>query len=316
VKPAWETTAAIAVGCLIDQLFGEPPVTVHPVVAFGKFATRLEQWIYQDNRSAGTLLCASGVGLGFGAGLALNRLVGRNMATAVAVGASVAGKMLAEEATRVARLLESNDLSAARLQVRSLVGRTTDELDELEISRAVIESLAENSVDAVIASIFWAAIGGAPAVLAHRAANTLDAMVGHHSVRYENFGWASARLDDLANWIPARLAALFVASVAPHRAGRVAAIIRRDAPQHPSPNGGVIEAAFAEALGIKLGGTNRYGPLVSDIEERGVLGDGRTPHVHDIARAVTLARQIEVVCAATVPVCVTTLANSARRVVR
>jgi adenosylcobinamide-phosphate synthase len=147
----------------------------------------------------------------------------------------------------------------------------------------------------------WAYVGGAPAVLAHRAANTLDAMVGHRSPRYEHFGWASARLDDVANWVPARVAAALVMIAVPRRASCILSVVRRDAPQHPSPNGGVIEAAFASALGISLGGTNRYGPSDSDVEERGLLGDGPSASTADIAAAVSLARRIEWLCVAIVP---------------
>ena len=180
----------------------------------------------------------------------------------------------------------------------SLVGRSTADLGEAEISRAVIESLAENTVDAVIASLVWASIGGAPAVLAHRAVNTLDAMVGHHSPRYEQFGWASARLDDVVNWVPARMAAIAVAASYPAKARTILRIVRCDAGQHPSPNGGVIEAAYAAALDVQLGGTNRYGDAV---EDRGVLGDGRVVEVADISRAVKLSQRIGLVCALILP---------------
>jgi adenosylcobinamide-phosphate synthase len=134
---------------------------------------------------------------------------------------------------------------------------------------------ARDCVDAVTASLFWATLGGAPAVLAHRAINTLDAMVGHHGERYEHFGWASARLDDLVNYIPARLTALAVVAARPRSAIRIGRVVRRDAPRHPSPNGGVVEAAFAAALGVTPGGVNRYG---DDVEDRGTLGDGRCRH--------------------------------------
>jgi adenosylcobinamide-phosphate synthase len=142
--------------------------------------------------------------------------------------------------------------------------------------------------------LMWAAIGGAPGVLAHRAVNTLDAMVGHHSARYEHFGWATARLDDFANWLPARLSAASTAALHPSRARHILAVVRRDASQHPSPNGGVIESAFAAALGITLGGTNRYADYV---EARGLLGSGRPAATSDIAAAVKLARHINLLCA-------------------
>jgi adenosylcobinamide-phosphate synthase len=291
----------VATGFGIDRIFGEPPVRVHPVVGFGSLMTRLEAQIYADTRTAGAAMCAVGTGVGFGVGVTGNRLVGPRVATVLAVACAVAGKMLADEALHVGSALESHDLPGARARVVSLVGRSTTDLNENEISRAVIESLAENTVDAVIASLVWASIGGAPAVLAHRAINTLDAMIGHHSPRYENFGWASARLDDVVNWIPARVAAIAVAVVHPSRARSIRAVVRRDAGQHPSPNGGVIEAAYAAALEVQLGGTNRYGDRV---EERGVLGDGRVAVVADIKRAVTLSKNIGLLCALSLPLLV------------
>jgi adenosylcobinamide-phosphate synthase len=126
-------------------------------------------------------------------------------------------------------------------------------------------------------------------VFVYRAVNTLDAMVGHRSSRYEQFGWASARLDDLAGLIPARVTAGLVAAVRPGAAGRVARAVRDDAPAHPSPNAGIAEAAFAAALGLRLGGANRYGDRV---EERPALGDGRAPEPRDIRAAVRLSRDV------------------------
>ena len=291
-------SASVAVGFGVDRIFGEPPVRVHPVVGFGWLMKRVEKAIYRERVLPGVALCAVGVGLGVGTGHLLNRVLGRHLATALSVAGAVAGKMLSSEAIAVGAALEREDLAGARERVSSLVGRSTADLGEAEVARAVVESLAENTVDAVIASLVWASIGGAPAVLAHRAVNTLDAMVGHHSPRYEHFGWASARLDDVVNWVPARVAALAVAVVNPSRAHAVYALVRRDAPQHPSPNGGVIEAAYAAALDIQLGGTNRYGDLV---EERGLLGDGRPPGVGDIARAVSLSQRIGLLCALILP---------------
>jgi adenosylcobinamide-phosphate synthase len=149
--------------------------------------------------------------------------------------------------------------------------------------------VAENTVDAVVAPVVWAALGGAPAVLAHRAVNTLDAMVGHRTERYDRFGWASARADDLANWLPARVAAAGVAVLVPSRRREIRRAIREDAPRHPSPNGGVIEAAAAGALGVQLGGRNRYGDRV---EDRGLLGRGGPPTAADARRAIALMRRL------------------------
>ncbi len=249
--------------------------------------TRIERHLYADRRLNGVALGAIGIGVGVTVGCGFCRLVGPSVATVVATALCTAGKMLDDEASAIAGHLADNDLPAARLRLRSLVGRTTDDLDEAEISRAVIESVAENSVDAVVASLMWAAVAGAPGVFAHRAINTLDAMVGHHTVRYEHFGWASARLDDIANFVPARLAAAAVAGSRPRSAKSIWATVRRDARQHPSPNGGVIEAAYAAALDVRLGGVNHYR---SGIENRGTLGDGSPPSAAAIKGAIQLRR--------------------------
>ena len=289
------TALAAATGGLADQLLGEPPLRWHPVARYGSVMQHIEQRVYADRRVNGIAFTAIGTGLGIGTGLVLRRAIGPALATVAATCMSAAGKMLDDEAVTMAGLLTAGDLPAARQRVRSLVGRNTDHLDEHEISRAVIESVAENCVDAVTSSLFWAAIGGAPAVLAHRAVNTLDAMVGHHDERYEHFGWASARLDDVVNYVPARLTALAVALVTPARARTILNVIRRDAPHHPSPNGGVVEAAFAASLGVQLGGINHYD---DEIEDRGTLGDGPPPDANTIAAAVRLRRTATAMTAA------------------
>jgi adenosylcobinamide-phosphate synthase len=155
-----------------------------------------------------------------------------------------------------------------------------------------VESLAENASDAVVAPLLWGAFAGLPGLLGYRAVNTLDAMIGHRTPRYLRFGWAAARLDDLANWVPARAAALAAAAWAPvigGTAGKAIGVVRRDAGQHPSPNAGVVEAAFAGALDVCLGGRNVYH---GTIEDRGILGDGRAVQVADIARASRLVNAV------------------------
>ena len=286
---------AAVVGAGADQLLGEPPLRWHPVARYGSLMEQVERTTYADNRSAGCVHLAIGVSIAVGVGICLRRVLGSPVATALGTFACVAGKMLDDEALTIARYVADHDLPAARGRLTSLVGRSTEQLDAAEISRAVIESVAENCVDAVTASLVWATIGGAPAVLAHRAINTLDAMVGHRNDRYTRFGWASARLDDIVNFVPARLTTLAVAIARPRRATAIVRIVRRDAPQHPSPNGGVVEAAFAGALDVVLGGVNRYGDVV---EDRGTLGDGRPARPADIAAAVALRRRATLIVAA------------------
>jgi adenosylcobinamide-phosphate synthase len=190
--------------------------------------------------------------------------------------------------------LDRGELTAARAKLPALVGRDPSGLSGPEVARAVIESVAENTVDAVVAPAFWAACCGAPGALGYRAVNTLDAMVGHRSARYRQYGWASARLDDVAGYLPARLTAFLVGVARPRRAVAIWQAIRTQALAHPSPNAGVAEAAFAVALGLRLGGRNRYDGRV---EDRPALGTGRPPAGPDIARAVRLSAEVSLMLA-------------------
>jgi adenosylcobinamide-phosphate synthase len=160
-----------------------------------------------------------------------------------------------------------------------------------------VESVAENTADAAVAPLFWGAVAGLPGLLGYRAVNTLDAMVGHRSPRYERFGWAAARADDVATWLPARITAALTVACAPPTGGSAGRALRtwwRDGAAHPSPNAGRCEAAVAGALGVRLGGRNAYG---SRIEDRPVLGDGPRPTATDVGRAVRLSRAVWVAAA-------------------
>jgi adenosylcobinamide-phosphate synthase len=275
----------------------------------------LEHRCYRDSRWRGAEYAAAGIGIAAGAGLLLGasararrpaqtpsagaaaparplahtgrRIIPLALATYVAV----AGRALGAAARQVAAALEAGDLDTARGRLPALVGRDTDGLEPSEIARAVVESVAENTVDAIVAPAMWAALAGPPGALAYRAVNTLDAMVGHRSPRYARFGWAAARADDAAGWLPARLTALLVAAVRPRAARHVAVAVRRQAPAHPSPNAGVAEAAFAGALGVRLGGRNVY---LGRPEHRATLGSGPEPGASDIGRAVCLSRDVTV----------------------
>jgi adenosylcobinamide-phosphate synthase len=273
---------SVALGLAADWVLGEPPASVHPVVGFGRVMRGVERSLYRDNRAAGVAHALIGTGLGAAAGGLLG-------STAMATWIAVAGRALGEAASAVGGALVAGDLDRARALLPALVGRDPSALDEKEIARAVVESVAENTVDAVVAPAFWAVVAGASGALGYRAVNTLDAMVGHHSARYESYGWASARLDDLAGWVPARATAALVAGVRPSSARSVWTAVRTQAPAHPSPNAGVAEAAFAAALGLRLGGENRYGDRV---ELRPPLGTGRPAEAGDIARAVALSRDV------------------------
>jgi adenosylcobinamide-phosphate synthase len=294
----WPSAAGLALGYLADQMLGDPR-RGHPVAAFGTLAGWLENRCYADRQAVGLLHTGLLVGAAAGLGVALERLVADRsvatvLATATATWVVLGGRSMDQEATAIAGQLASSNLTAARDQVRHLVGRDTAELSAEEVARATVESVAENASDAVVAPLLWGAFAGLPGLLGYRAANTLDAMIGHRSPRYLRFGWAAARLDDLANWVPARVAAAAAAAWAPlvgGAAGKAIGVVRRDAGQHPSPNAGVVEAAFAGALDVRLGGRNRYGGA---IEDRGTLGDGRTVQIADIARAGRLASAVSV----------------------
>lgn len=277
-----------AVGYAIDRRFGEPSDAVHPMIAMGNGLTRLESMLYRDRRSSGVAHVACAIGTATVLGQGVRLLVGPLASTTLTVAVCSSSKMLGSTALDVGTALQTGGIDEGRRQLRSLVGRDPSTLDEEEVSRAVVESVAENTVDGVTATLFWAVVGGPSAVLAHRVTNTLDAMVGHRNDRYRNFGWASARLDDALNWVPARLTAGAIALATPGRTGEVLSIVKRDGAKHPSPNGGRVEAAVAGALGITLGGVNDYGGTV---EVRGPLGDGRAPEPSDIAPAVNVTRR-------------------------
>jgi len=274
--------SAAALGMLADRVLGEPPRRLHPVSVFGNAMDRYERSRYEDSRAAGVLYWLLGAGIGVTSGSFLG-------STAPATWIAVGGGELGSVAGDIRRTLERGDLEEARAKLPALVGRDPSGLDEKEIARAVVESVAENTVDAVVAPALWAAVAGAPGALGYRAVNTMDAMVGHVSERHMNFGWASAKVDDVCGWVPARLTALLVAAVRPRSAASILHAVRTQAPSHPSPNSGVAEAAFAAALGLALGGRNLYS---NRVEIRPTLGTGRAAEAADIGRAVALLRDV------------------------
>jgi len=286
------TAVGLLVGYAADRLLGDPR-RWHPVAGFGRVAGALEQVVYADSRPRGTayaaLLVGGSTALALAADRAARRPVARAAVTAVTTWAVLGGRSLDREAVAVQALLASGDLAAARRRLTHLVGRDTTTLDADGVARAVVESVAENTSDAVVTPLVWGAVAGVPGLVAHRAANTLDAMVGHHSARYERFGWASARLDDLLGLPGARLSALLAGALGSDPSGALRAW-RRDARRHPSPNAGVVEAAFAGALGLRLGGTTVYPG--GRVEQRPALGDGRPPAPADIVRTRRLAARV------------------------
>lgn len=288
----WASGAGLAAGLLLDCAVGDPR-RGHPVAGFGRLARATERALYGDVRARGVahaaLLVGSTTALGVLAERRARRPAVRVVVTAAATWAVVGGTSLRREADAMSRLIQADDLQGARTRLSHLCGRDPSALDAGGLARATVESVAENTSDAHVGPLVWGAAFGVPGLLGYRAVNTLDAMVGHRSDRYLRFGWASARADDLANLLPARLAAALATAFAPVVSGRPSAALhawRRDAHKHPSPNAGRVEAAFAGALGRQLGGPLTY---AGRLDPRNTLGDGPTPAQGDIARAARLS---------------------------
>jgi adenosylcobinamide-phosphate synthase len=294
--------AGLLLGAALDAVLADPR-RGHPVAAFGAAASRAEAALWADSRGRGITMVAVCLAPVAAAGLAgqlasAHRPSARVVVTGLATWAVLGGTSLAREAQAIGRLLDHGDLPAARRRLPALCGRDPDRLDAAGLARAAVESVAENTSDAVVAPLLWGAVFGLPGLLGYRAVNTLDAMIGHHSPCYERFGWAAARLDDAANLIPARVTGLLAAGLAPAVGGsprHALRMLRRDGGHHPSPNAGRCEAAFAGSLDVQLGGQNVYHGRT---EQRGLLGDGGPPDAADLARAVRLSRLVGVAAAA------------------
>lgn len=300
--------AGIAAGFCLDRLVGDP-ARFHPVAGFGRVALSAERRLLRpeastgSQRAAGVLFTGLLVGGTTAAVTAVGRAVSGSPAataawTAAVVWSCLGGSSLLQVARQQDELLGRGDTAASRELLPWLCGRDPSSLGPEDLARAVVESVAENTSDAAICTLFWAAVAGAPGAAAHRVANTLDAMVGHRSPRYRHFGTASARLDDALGYLPSRLAGAVGAACAPLVGGSTREALRvwrRDAPAHPSPNAGVVEAVCAGALGVRLGGRT---PYPYGVQERAVLGDGRAVRATDIGRAVTLHDRVQVVTAA------------------
>ncbi|MBZ0096164.1 MAG: adenosylcobinamide-phosphate synthase CbiB [Sulfuricella sp.] len=277
-------TALLAV--VLDRLLGEPR-RWHPLVGFGWLAQRVEARLYGASRLRGAIAAGLLVG-GFAlAAFLAHRSLGSWawLLDAALLYLALGATSLGEHAAVVRRALDAGDLDVARRSVGRMVSRDTVDMDETAVVRATLESVLENGCDAVFGALFWFLVAGAPGVVAYRLANTLDAMWGYKTDRYRHFGWAAARLDDLLNWIPARLAALTYVllgkSVAAWRCWR------SQAASWESPNAGPVMAAGAGALAVKLGGPAVYHGRP---EFRPPLGEGREPAAADIGRAMALVR--------------------------
>lgn len=296
---------------LLDLLIGDPGKIPHPVVIIGKGIDVAEKWLRRrvapliGLKAAGVILTCLIVSLTYGimwviaAGAArINVWLG--LAVSIwFISTTLAVRGLGDAAMEIFSLLREGNIVEARRKVGWIVGRDTGHLDEGEITRATVETVAENIVDGIISPLCFAFIGGAPLAMAYKAVNTLDSMVGYKNDKYREFGWASARFDDLCNYIPARLTGfllLLTFGLLGKPVGQVLRVIRRDAPRHPSPNSGIPEAAVAGALGIRLGGVNFYGGVESF---RAHMGDPRVAlgmeHIRNTVRIMRVTSGLTVV---------------------
>ncbi|MBJ6752552.1 adenosylcobinamide-phosphate synthase CbiB [Geomonas anaerohicana] len=282
-----DANIAVVLGAvLLDLALGDPRALPHPVVGIGELISSLEKPLRRmipNARVAGVALLVITVGVSY---VLAASLIYAAAQLAPAAGfvvslylawVSLAARSLHLESAKVVRALQDGDLPAARVALSYIVGRETAELDEPEIIRGAVETVAENTGDGVIAPLFYLVLGGPALAIAYKAVNTLDSMVGYKNERYLEYGWASARFDDLANYLPARLTGLLMVLAAPLcglNGGGAWRILRRDGRNHSSPNSGFPEAAAAGALGVRLGGANRY---FGKIVEKPTIGDPVLP---------------------------------------
>lgn len=281
----------LLVGVLLDATLGEPR-HAHPLALFGRLSFHIEKYLWGDGRGAGLLAWILAVLPWVLAAWLLQRwLAAAPLWLAAAFQAfllylAIGLRSLGEHARPVAAALEANDLAAARVAVGRIVGRDAKVLDAEQVTVAATESVLENGNDAVFGALFWCALLGAPGVVLYRLANTLDAMWGHRTDRYNHFGWTAARVDDILNFVPARLVALTY-GLCGHFEGAWHAW-RTQGRCWASPNAGPVMAAGAGALGVLLGGR---APYQGEWIERPALGVGDPPRAADIARAMWLVRR-------------------------
>lgn len=302
--------AQVALAYVVDLGIGDPRMIPHPVVLMGKLISYLESVVFSRDMSkagkrlAGAAVVAIVVGLSAAipwAVIALATRVHGTFGFIVAVwliSTTVATRGLLDSAREVAASLDKGDLKDAKAKVAGIVGRDTKTMKRRDVVRATIESVAENAVDGVIAPLIYAMLGGAPLAMAYKAVNTLDSMIGYKNERYEDFGWAAARLDDVVNYIPARISVLILAVSAllcRRDAMKALKIALRDGRNHASINSGFPEAAVAGAVGIRLGGTNYYGGVP---RKSGFLGDGKgaltQKNINEVAWLIFVASAITV----------------------
>jgi len=293
---------AMAVAMAIDAMLGWPErlfqLIGHPVTWLGRLVEMADRFWNRDSdpsafrRAAGVvaalLMIALPALLAWMVQAQLTTEWSRIVIAGILAWPLVALRSLSDHVVAVARPLQSGDIDAARSAVSQIVGRDPQNLDEAGIARASIETLAENTSDGVIAPLFWGAIFGLPGIVGYKVVNTLDSMIGHRTPRHEAFGWAAARIDDAANFIPARLTGFLFAVLAVRPASALSCMVE-DAHRHRSINAGWPEAAMAGALGVRLSGPRIYDGALAD--EPWLNGGARDPLAADIERAVNLYRR-------------------------
>jgi adenosylcobinamide-phosphate synthase len=299
---------AMAVAMSVDALLGWPDTLFarigHPVTWLGRLIDFLDKNCNRSSASAGARRAAGAaaalivIALAAAAALAIQSLLvsewSRIFVAGILAWPLVALRSLHDHVAAVALALQSGNIEAARLAVARIVGRDPSSLDEAGIARAAIESLAENASDGVVAPVFWGALFGLPGIVGYKAINTLDSMIGHRTIRHEAFGWAAARIDDLANFVPARLTGFLFAVVAQFPSAAWSCMAR-DASRHRSINAGWPEAAMAGALGVRLSGPRVY---QGSVEEEPWLNEGaRDPRAEDILAGLKLYRRAMILLA-------------------
>lgn len=291
---------ALVIAYILDLILGDPPRFPHPVRLFGNlihyFEKRWNQGRYRTFKGALMLTFLIIIVFGTALGLllltyTLNVYLGLIL-EAILIWTTIAQKGLKEAAIEVERPLSHQNIADAREKLSYIVGRDTNKLSNKDIVRGTVETVAENTIDGITAPIFWAMIGGAPLALVYRLINTCDSMVGYKNNRYKEFGWASARLDDVVNWLPSRLTGLLM--IFSYRSKEIPfkkawSILWRDANKHPSPNSGWGEAAVAALLGVRLGGINYY---QGEPSHRTEMGDAvHELQINDISKSLIIMRR-------------------------
>lgn len=298
LEPAFILPLTVLLAFILDLFLGDPPFLPHPIRWMGSAISAAEPFFRRRGAHPAlrgllftSLLVAATWGLSWTlvrAGRAIDPLFG-GLLEILMIYYALATASLQQAALKVAQDLRRRDLSSARRSVGLIVGRETERLDQAGVSRATVETVAENLVDGIIAPLFYAVIGGGPLAMTYKMVNTLDSMIGYKNERYRDFGRAAARLDDAANWLPARLAVPLVALAAAVLNGRWKAVLtlaRRDGRNHSSPNAGLPEAAFAGALAVRLGGPNRYHGLT--VSKPWIGAEFGSATIGDIPRACDL----------------------------